>query len=86
VPYIEPDLRKSLDCYELQPPNTGAELNYIVCRLLTRFTEFKGLRYATLAEATSAVQGALDEFKRVVVGPYEENKRQTSEHIWGLLA
>lgn len=67
------------------PPDTGAELNYIIARLLARFTEYHGLSYNTITEVRGAVRGSLGEYERLVAEPYEEKKRHIQGDIWGSL-
>lgn len=86
MPYIEEGRRARYDIYELQPPETGGDLNYVISRLLARFTEYHGLSYDTIAKARDAASGALDEYNRCVAHPYEELARQRNGDIWEILA
>ena len=86
MPYILEEERELCDSYELMPPETSAQLCYILCRLLTRYTEYQGMGYSTFGEIRNAVYGAMDEYKNVVIDPYERNKRhQNKPEIWGEL-
>lgn len=73
MPYLSSGVRRAA----LEPqmrPQDGAELNYVICRLIDRYIADAGLRYPTL----QAIDGALDlakaEFQRRVVEPYEQMK------------
>jgi len=86
TPYILEEERE-LECcesYELMPPETGAQLNYVLCRLITRFQEYHGLNYDTITEIRGAMYGAIEEYENVVAGPYEKIKRTINKpDIWG---
>ena len=85
MPYIHSELRECVEDYELMPPEDGATLNYVVCRLVARFVEYHGLRYSVISQARDALNGANNEFERCVVGPYEQRKRRENGDVWGLL-
>ena len=82
VPYIDQGRRPQYSIYDLQPPENGADLNYVLCRLLSRFTSYRGLSYRTIEEVTTAMTGALNEFNRLVAWPYEDKKRQMNGDVW----
>mgnify|MGYP001572810872 CR=1 FL=1 len=87
MPYTEQQCRELYGGYEdLPTPADGADLNYVICRLLARFTQRHGLRYNVIAQARDAASGALHEYNRVVADPYEEGKRQLNGCVWGVLA
>ena len=85
MPYIAPERRTKYVRYEQSPPETGGDLNYVISRLLARFTEYHGLSYTTIAQARDAASGALDEYNRCVAHVYEEQARQKNGDIWGIL-
>lgn len=82
MPYIHEHRRLTYDDYELMPPKTGADLNYVVSRIMARYVGFHGKSYAVLASVQAAISGALHEFERCVVDPYEESKRQENGDVW----
>jgi len=82
-PYIHQEQRECYENYELQPPEDGAALNFIACRLMSRFIDYHGLRYTTIAQVRDAFNGALNEFERCVAGPYEQIKREQNGDVWG---
>ncbi len=87
MPYTEQERREVLAGYENLPvPLTGADLNFLFCRLLARFTIRHGLHYDVIAAARDASSGSLHEYNRVVADPYEEEKRQKNGCVWGPLA
>ena len=86
MPYISPTRRLRYDDYEnLQLPENGGDLSYVISRLIARYTEGHELRYDTIAEVRSALVGALGEYDRVVADPYEDRKRKDNGDIWGTL-
>ena len=85
MPYILPVERTLLEIYELKPPETGGQLNYIISRLIARYTEYHKLRYDVITEVRGAVLGALHEYERLVADPYENSKREENGDVWGTL-
>ena len=84
MPYIHPVKRPLYDGYETQiVPEGGGDLNYVIARLLCRYTEFYGLSYGTIATVREAASGALDEYNRCVAHPYEQKKREENGDVWG---
>lgn len=87
MPYTEQQRREIYAAYEDLPiPFDGADLNYLFCRLLARFTERHGLCYSVIAQARDASSGSLHEYNRIVADPYEEGKRKSNGCVWGVLA
>lgn len=85
VPYIAKDRRERYANYEQMPPETGGDLNYVVSRIVARYTEYHGLSYGTITEVRGALMGALDEYNRLVAHPYEDVKRDLNGDVWGIL-
>ena len=86
MPYIHPAKRSLYDGYETQiVPEGGGDLNYVIARLLCRYTEFYGLSYNTITEVRGACLGAWHEYERCVADKYEEQKREGSGDVWGSL-
>ena len=82
MPYLgsQPS-RTRLD--EGRQPLNGAELNYVLCRLANDFlTTVGGVSYETITAIRGAFVGALEEFERVIAGPYEEIKRKQNGDVW----
>lgn len=75
MPYVTPERRRQLnDWTEVKAIGNAGELNYVVSSLMYDFVERKGLKYQVVAEVQAAVHGALVEFERRLVGPYEDQK------------
>ena len=87
MPYIEDVHRSRYEPYETTPiPTNGAHLNYVICRLIARFTERHGLHYSVIAEVRDALDGAKTEYNECVANPYEVTKREENGDVWGSLA
>lgn len=85
MPYISRDLRQKYECYELMPPDSGGELNYVISRLIARYTEYHNLSYDTITQVRGALSGSLGEYNRLVAYPYEDSKRIENGCVWGPL-
>lgn len=85
MPYIDPKWRKAYAKYELQPPDNGGELNYVISRLIARYTEYHGLSYNVITQVRGALLGSMHEFDRLVADPYEDKKRADNGDVWGSL-
>ena len=65
-------------------PATPGELNYSISKLIDRYLRFHApVRYQHLNDVLGALQGAKQEFYRLVVVPYEETKRQEDGNVFG---
>jgi hypothetical protein len=79
MPYITPQERENTDDGLQQmgikfcPANAG-ELNFIISTFMNNYLHAKGMRYQYMNDMKGALQGALAEFDRIVVGPYEDKK------------
>ena len=73
MPYIKEEAREALT--NGAPAETCGELNYVFTRLAQEYVQVKGLSYQTLNDVMGAFIGALGEFQRRIVHPYEERKR-----------
>jgi hypothetical protein len=69
---LEPDL----------PVADGAELNYVIARLVDRFVHDHGISYHTLEEIDGALGLSQHEFRRCVVAPYETLKRSQNGGVY----
>lgn len=83
MPYIAPEDRErlvaefnGLDVPEMlgEACETAGELNYVFTLIAQSYVKSKGLRYQNLNDVKGALQGALAEFDRRIVGPYEDKK------------
>lgn len=77
MPYLRVNdrarLNGAINWNAMVPANAG-ELNFVVSLLAAEYVERKGLSYKVLAEVQAALHGALVEFERRVVGPYEDTR------------
>ena len=86
MPYISRTRRSLYDNYEMHPPDTAGDLNYVVSRLIARYTEYRGLSYTTITEVRGALMGAMHEYDRLIADPYEDQKMTDNGSVWGKLA
>ncbi len=83
MPYIEPQLRNLLDDTKLSHvfPMTKGALTYSITKLMHNYALFHPESYQILSDAADAAIDAAEEFRRVVLAPYEDGKRQTNGAI-----
>lgn len=67
---------------DMAPPAEGAELNFLISDLVDEFIERHGLSYHTLEEIDGALGLAQHEFRRRVVGPYEDLKIEENGEVF----
>jgi hypothetical protein len=81
MPYIDPRVREEFEgalnpllLFVEERGLTTGELNYLVTRLILASLYGDGPRfgYADLSATVAAVRDAADEFKRRLMGPYED--------------
>ena len=73
MPYISQEARNEIINQNRQPDTVG-ELTYSISVLLEEYRLHKGESFQTFAECLIAAEQAADEFRRVVVHPYESWK------------
>lgn len=81
MPYIDEEAREALGLAGA-PATTPGELNYVITRLAQEYVQVRGLSYQTLNDVMGALTGALSEFQRRVVHPYEERKRAVNGDVF----
>lgn len=94
MPYIEPDQRewsreggKSLkDTATLlgKQISNGGDLQYALAQTIQTYMEKTGLRYAHCEDIMGALTGAIREFQRCVVDPYEAQKADDNGPVYDL--
>lgn len=52
----------------------GGDLQYMLAVAINKYLLMKGLNYQNCQDIMGALTGALGEFQRTVVGPYEQSK------------
>lgn len=85
MPYIPQERRERLERFNVMPPDSGADLCYVISNLVASYTEYRGLNYGIITEVRGALAGTLDEYNRLVAHPYEDKKRDENGDIWGIL-
>lgn len=79
MPYIKESLRLLA---EDEPTNAG-ELNYAISNLFNEYLKRKGgLSYQVLNDIVGAGFGAVTEFQRRVVAPYEDKKIKENGDVY----
>lgn len=82
MPYIEQERRiVILNDPDVHIENTG-ELNYILTKIVIGYMEYHGKSYDTLSQITAALDDVKDEFRRRVVHPYEDSKKQENGDVY----
>lgn len=82
MPYVDQKARRELD-FRVRGPYTAGELNYQITQLFLAYVKHAGTNYQTFADIEAAGQGALREFYRRKVAPYEDNKLAQNGDIDG---
>lgn len=89
MPYLSDPARREALEPELDI-QSGAELNFVIARLVDRFVHDHELSYHTLEEIDGALGLAQHEFRRRVVARYEDEKCAANGEVytwtWHLLA
>ena len=81
MPYLASDDRRAtLDAGAV--PQDGAELNYVIARLVDRFIGAHGLSYHTLEEIDGALGLSQHEFRRRIVADYEDLKAEHNGEVF----
>jgi hypothetical protein len=86
MPYISPQRRAALepDSRYLDPyPQNAGELNYAITMLLIQYWEEHGPKYQAISDISGACNEALAEFRRRVVGKYEDQKIKENGDVYG---
>jgi len=82
MPYIEDNFRKGiLERHEESPDNKG-ELNFVLTKQMLLYVRDHGLSYSTLNDISGAMTESLAEFRRRVIGPYEDQKRKCNGDVY----
>lgn len=79
MPYIEDSHRITITTgLDLANTNicTAGDLTYAITYLMHTRVKRLGKSYANLSQIRACAQDAADEFYRVVMSPYEDNKRK----------
>ncbi len=79
MPYIAQGIRASLD--DGRAATSAGELNYLITKLIHKYIETNGLKYAKINDVVGALEGAKLEFYRRIAVPYEEEKIKTNGDI-----
>lgn len=79
LPYIAPEQRTKV---MLEGAHSAGELNFEISMAIITYTKRMGLTYQTINDVTGAVIGALSEYQRRVVVPYEDSKIESNGDIY----
>lgn len=79
MPYINPNARRELDRCRVgtigDKIDGVGELTYVFYRIAVGYMEDKDESYAWHAEVIAALDNAKEEYRRMQLDPYENNKR-----------
>jgi hypothetical protein len=81
MPYV-PQKRRAALAQPGSKANDAGELNYQITRLLVFYTQHHGLKYKTINDISGACNEALAEYRRRVVGPYEDTKIEENGDVY----
>lgn len=82
MPYIPRDDRDDVRPDMMEDAENAGQLNYQISTLCSLYLNQHGMRYQTMNDIIGALQGALMEFNRVVVGPYEDTKLEQNGGVY----
>lgn len=74
MPYIKKDRRIELYTNYYETIDNAGELNFSITDIIITYIQRKGLNYQYINDVKGALQGALAEFDRQIVAPYEDSK------------
>ena len=74
MPYLRETNRRTILEARCDSPQSGAELNFVICKLADAWFTQKGLTYDNINEFFGAVECAKLEITRRIVAPYEDKK------------
>jgi len=77
MPYITQESRDNLVTAQ-----NGGDLNYQISMLCATYIAEHGLRYHNISDVVGALEGAKQEFFRMVVNPYEEIKENENGGVY----
>jgi hypothetical protein len=72
MPYIADTVRRRKLDQNATPPETSAELAYVLARAIDRFLFVRKVSYASLAEVAGVLSTTDFEVKRRMLGPHED--------------
>ena len=85
MPYVTKERRDALTRTLLPLPDTAktaGELNYMITTLLIKYWEEHGHIYKTINDISGACTEALAEFRRRIVGKYEDQKIKENGDVY----
>lgn len=88
MPYVTQEQRRDLESIPTVlggvrrvPANPG-ELNFCVTKVILEYLRYRGLSYQTINDIIGALEQAKDEFRRRVVHPYEDVKKEVNGDVY----
>jgi hypothetical protein len=82
MPYIPQEDRDGVRPKADNTPENAGQLNFQISSLCSAYMRQHGMRYQNMNDVIGALQGALMEFNRVVVGPYEDQKIEQNGEVY----
>lgn len=80
MPYVSSEVRARLDAGA--DPITAGDLNYLITRLVTRYTSRAGVKYSSINEAIGVLECAKLELYRRIAAPYEDGKCKSNGDVY----
>jgi hypothetical protein len=87
MPYIKYEDRKKFSReIEILSKNieSDGELNYVFSSIIHKILEKRGINYQNMNNLIGSLECCKNEFLRVVVGPYEDSKKQSNGSVSNL--
>ncbi len=86
MPYTPQKARLNIARKQYQNPIEGADLSFLIARLVDQYCEAVGLRFQTISDVRGALYGALNEFELRFAQPYEKMKRIENGEVFVFLS
>lgn len=85
MPYIDQKTREkiSIDVNFGEPEGfTVGNLTYVLTFIVNGYVKHRGKSFQSLAEVVAALEQTKDEFRRRVIHPYEDEKRELNGDVY----
>ncbi len=73
MPYVSPTARLAVRPHAARGATSAGELNCQFTYLIVEYLRCEGLTYQSINDVVGALSGAMAEFQRRVVAPYEDD-------------
>lgn len=88
MPYVDKETRVDLrgNAIARRIPNNPGELNFRLTEVVLEYLSYRGLSYQIINDITGALGEVEAEFRRRIVGPYEDQKRIENGDVYPQVA